>query len=87
MKLFAALMLLGLSATPALAHPNHHGHKHNHCHLHQKKHIFHCHKHGVNSNHHGDLHHTRSKPKYRHGRYIVPRHGRYIVPFLHIEIN
>tara|TARA_B100001063_G_scaffold238813_1_gene261475 strand:+ start:1037 stop:1291 length:255 start_codon:yes stop_codon:yes gene_type:complete len=84
MKLFAAFMLMGLSATPALAHSNnnHHHHngsgKHNHCHLHQYDHIFHCHKHGKNSNHHGDLHHTRSRRRYR---------SSYLVPFFHIEIN
>ena len=81
MKLFTAFMLMGLSAAPALAHPNHHSHRHNHCHLHQRTHVFHCHKHSPHGNHHGDLHHKRTKSKYRH------RHGRYIVPFLHIEIN
>ena len=92
MKLFPALMLLGLIGAPAMAHSNHHSsHKHNHCHNHFGTGTYHCHKHS--GNHHGRYHYHDGhnyKKHHNHKHHKNHRNHRnhyFVVPWLHIDIN
>ena len=61
MKLLFAALVLGLSVTPAVAHPVNYRvtesinlKRNRNCHMHPKKMVFHCHKHTAN-HHKNDL--------------------------------
>ena len=91
MKLFPALMLLGLIGAPAMAHNNHHSHrKHNHCHIHSGR-VHHCHKHGGSHHglyhYHGGHHHKKHHNHKSHKHHKNHRNHYFVVPWLHININ